>query len=244
MDPMDYTMDEGHGQPAQNLNAGTQCHYQPSHQSPNPSSFNSQSRDAHHYDPVHNTESWHPNRNHAPSRPSPPHAGTHSHSLWSTPTYDSSWQGFGESRRQGHDVPAFPGQPGFMNMPHAPWGEARRYEPPSFGYIPGMYAENGITAASNAASRGSMPPSTHSHDSPMRRYPTMGDLPEDYARRVTRAREDNLRNLNSNRMRDGRAAAGKDPTTNVFPVVRCEIKWDSRPVSKSPPNPRPPRLSS
>ena len=232
-DAMDYTMDNGHGQPAPNPNAVPQCQYQQPHQSPNSNSFPPQSRDAHHYDPVHNTESWHnANGTGAQSRPPLPYAGTHStHSMsqWATPAY-SSWQGFGEAHRgsQGLDVPAYPQQPGFMNMPHPPWGEMRGYEPQptSFGYIPGMYGGNGASSESGTAGRSSLTASTHTHGSPMRRYPNVGQFQDEYVRRAARTREDAVRALNS-RLREEREAASKQ--TSVSYLALLSIKTNLTP---------------
>jgi hypothetical protein len=214
-DPMDYTMDEGHGHPAQISNTAPQCQYQ---QPPNSNGYASQSRDAHHYDPVHNTESWHGNGNGPHSRPGPPYAGTVGGSQWATPTY-GSWQGFGEAHRgsQGPDVPPYH-QPGYMAMPHSPWGQPRGYEPhsTSFGYVPGMYGENSGSNGPNTVTRSSLAASTHSQGPPSRRYPTIGHLPDDYARRATRTREDTLRTMSA-RLREQREAAGKED------ICSCEI---------------------
>lgn len=208
-DPMDYTMDEGHGQPAQIPNTAPQCQYQPPHQSPNSNSFAFQPHDAHHYDPVHNTESWHANGRGLLNRHAHPYPPLSASQL-PPPTY-GSWQGYSEAHRgsQGPDVPAYPQQSGFMGMPHSPWGEPRGYEPhpTSFGYTPGMYGENGAPNGPNNVVRNSLMASTHSQGSPMRRYPTMGHLPDDYVRRAPRTREEALRNYA--RLREEREAAGE-----------------------------------
>ena len=202
--PMDYTMDEGHGQPAPIPNPA-QCQYQP-HQSP--SNFVAQSRDAPHYDPVHNTESWHGNGNGPQSRPAPPYAGPPSQ--WTTPAA-YGWQGFGDANRgpQGPDT-VYQQPPGFMVTPHPPWAEPRGFEPhsTSFGYIPGMYSDAGSGGPNNGL-RGSLTASMHAQGSAMRRYPTMGSLPEDYARRTARTRNDAVRALNAQMRAEAVEAAGE-----------------------------------
>ena len=208
-DPMDYTMDDGHGQPAQITNAA-QCQYQP-HQAPNSTTFTSHSRDAHHYDPVHNTESWHGSGNGSQSRLSPPYAGTINTSQWTAPP-SYGWQGFGEAHRGSQGPDAVYQQPsGLMGTSHSPWAEPRAYEPhpTSFGYIPGMYSENGGSSGSNDAARSSLTASIHSHGSPMRRYPTMGSLPDDYVRRTARTRNDAMRALNAQMRAEAIEAAGE-----------------------------------
>lgn len=214
-DPMDYTMDGGHGEPAQNSNSVPQCQYRSPHSSPNSNTFASQSRDAHHYDPVHNTESWHqPNGTGSQSRQPPQYGGTHNLSQWGTSPWGMpSWTGLGEAHRgsQGADLPVYPQQPGFMGMPHpSSWGEMRGYEPPvtSFGYIPGVYGGNGDSAEPNAAGRSSQTTSTPSQASPMRRYTNIGQIQQAYVERAARTREEAVRNLNA-RLRAERQAAGK-----------------------------------
>ncbi|KAG0651001.1 putative RING finger [Hyphodiscus hymeniophilus] len=189
-------MDEGHGQPAHIPNT-SQCQYPP-HHSPSSSAFTSQSRDAHHYDPVHNTESWHGNANNPPSRPGPPYAGTISTPQWTMPAA-YSWQGFGEahSGSQGPDI-AYQQPPGFAGTIHSPWGEPRGFEPhsASFGYIPGMYSD-GPSNGPNAAARSSLTASLQSQVYPMRRHPTTGPLPDDYIRQAARTRNDAVRALDA-----------------------------------------------
>lgn len=211
-DPMDYTMDEEHGQTATIPNSAPQCQHSRPHQSPNSNTFPPQSRDAHHYDPVHNTESWHgANGAGAQSRPPLPYAGTQSISQWAAPAY-SSWGNFGDAHRgaQGPDVQGYPQQSGFMGMPHPPWGEMRGFEPHQlpFGYIPGMYGGNGASGEPNVAGRNSVPASSHPQGSPMRRYPNNGQFREDYARRALNNREEAVRAFNS-RLREEREATGE-----------------------------------
>ena len=213
-DPMDYTMDEGPGQPAPDPNSVPQCQYQQSQQSVNTPTFPFQPRDAHHYDPVHNTDSWHnASGTGAQSRPPLPYAGTHSISQWATPPY-SGWQGFGEPLRgsQASDGQAYPQQPGLMGLPHPSWS-MRGYESQatSFGYIPGMYGGNGALSEPNATARSSLTTSTHAHHSPMRRYPNMGQFQDEYVRRAARSREEAMRAV-ALRMRGGRDAEGEQPS--------------------------------
>jgi hypothetical protein len=214
-DPMDYTMDEGHGEPVQNSNPVPQCQYRSPHASPNSNSFASQSRDAHHYDPVHNTESWHQaNGPGSQSRQPPSYVGTHSISQWGAPSWGMpSWPGLGEAHRgpQGPDSPVYPQQPGFTGMSHpSSWGEMRGYEPQttSFGYIQGFYGGNGDSAEANPAGRSPQTTSTLSQAS--RRYTNIGQIQQAYVERATRSREEAMRNLNA-RLRAEREAAGKQP---------------------------------
>jgi hypothetical protein len=202
-------MDESHGQPAQIPNTAPQCQYQPSQRSSNSNSLSFQPQDAHHYDPVHNTDTWHTNNQGL--NPYPPLFPPHSASQLPDPIY-RGWQGYGEPHRgpQGLDAPVYPQPSGYGGMPHSPWGEPRSYEPhpTSFAYTPGVYGENEATSGPNAAARSSVTASIHSQGSPIRRYPNLGHLPDDLGPRGPRSREETLRNYNE-RVRQSREAAGE-----------------------------------
>jgi hypothetical protein len=151
MDPMDYTMDDQQSPPA---NAAHNCQYQHQQQQQrqhlqNPGSFTQHSRDAHHYDPVHNTESWYgPNGPGAQSRPV--YAGMQNISHWGQNPYGPipNWQGLGEAHAgtRGPDIRGYRQHPSFMGM-GSPWGEPRSYESLPFGYFP--IHSNGLPEPSN-----------------------------------------------------------------------------------------------
>ena len=141
------------GQQVQNPNAAVppQCQYHQHHR-PNLTSFPPLPRDAHHYDPVHNTESWH-QANAAGAQTRSQYAAAMN--AWSPGPFVpmNGWQAFGEApaAARGPDGPAFGQQAGFMGMPNSPWTEMRGFEPPPFGYT--SYVGSGVLPEPNSPGR-------------------------------------------------------------------------------------------
>jgi hypothetical protein len=138
MDPMDYTMDDGHSHshPHQQPSAAHryQCQQHQPQLSSTANTFVPLHRDTQPYDPVHDSSAWYqaPNTN-APTRPS--YTSPHNIPQWVPNTYSplTSWQPFGGVQQppaQGQDPSNFRMR-GFLDMS---WEETRAFSSASFGF--------------------------------------------------------------------------------------------------------------
>lgn len=176
MDPMDFSMDGAdHDQPPP---SAPRCQYS-QHPPSSGSSFSSASRDAHHYDPIHNTESWYPANSYdaasqSRSRTLP------SFGQWNPPHYapSNAWQPYADE--QGHARPradAPSQQSAFMSMPNSSWvPDMSSFDSISFAH-PLMYMRGeGTPAATLVSERTAPPAATPTPAQPT--YPRMNSRPD------------------------------------------------------------------
>lgn len=177
MDPMEYTMDDN-----QLPNPSPQCQPQQPHQHSGTGSFTSAAREAHHYDPVHNTDVWFHG---SPTDPHvrPPYAAPQNIPSWASRHYTplQSRQAFGDTtadalgiERQGNRP-----QPSYMGMAGSHWAPGRDFDMGlPHGYFHGPYGTNGIGSPSDrvmprpfAHASSTSPPSAHALPSTPQVYP-------------------------------------------------------------------------
>lgn len=139
MDPMEYeyTISDGH-QP-QHPNA-SQCTDYQRHQSSSSNNFPPHPQNAHHYDPVYNTDSWF-------QQSRPQFTAPQNISQWGPGPHVpiSSWQGFGDTYGgMRDDNSVYRPTTGFAGMPNtSPWSEQLRgHEPLPFGYNQYLHSHN------------------------------------------------------------------------------------------------------
>ena len=156
MDPMNFSIDDGeHTHPS---SSAPRCQYQQSQPPSVQGSFSSPSRDAHHYDPIHNTDSWYQLDNSAGQGRSraPPAL-----SQWGgSYVHTNTWQGFGDGQaRLGGELTDHLPQTAFMGIPNIPWNEMQGYDAGPFGYSPFMNVQNRATApVTSSTGRHAAPP--------------------------------------------------------------------------------------
>jgi len=158
-------MDEGHSAPPHN--ATSRCPAMQTYQTPN--SFGSRSSgDAHHYDPVHNTDIWYPgNASNGSNRH--PYTAPQNISPWGHPGALNSIysrQGFmeGHPGGLGSEGSGLRSQASFVGLPVSPWADARdsfNYGP----YVHGRSSNNGLPdigfPRTTAASSSTRTPADH-----------------------------------------------------------------------------------
>jgi hypothetical protein len=187
MDPMDFTMDEGPQN--QHPSTGPRCQYQQAQQPSTSNTFNPSSREAHHYDPVHNTDSWfHANGNAGQARSQ--YSTPQNIPQWNPGPYVpiSGWRGFGEAHTRDRisEPPDYMPPAGFMGMSNSPWAEIQGYEPLPFGYtsytnIPNA---NPISVDSTRSSSNGFTPSASVSQTPQQ---SMTAIQAEHPRQLDRA---------------------------------------------------------
>lgn len=152
MEPMDYTMDDGRPSQQQNTpQRSCPSYLQPQH-SPQVNTFSPQARDAHHYDPIHNTDVWYQTSN-AQSRPNYVASQHPNMPSWSQVPHvpAQNWAGFGESYG-GIRGPEEPGYRGPAGLPAAHWDGMANYEPFNFTYATYANASDEASTSAEASS--------------------------------------------------------------------------------------------
>ena len=150
MEEMDWTNDDPQHPP----NTAPGCQYQ------QPSNTRNSASQAHdrHYDPVHDTSTWHPYSGvNSQTRPSFPQSPQSNFSQWSTGSYTSSWSRFGElqaaTQGQGQDPSSHRPQSGSIGIPHSSWGFSGHSLPYNYGsaFAGSTTRPNGRLAAEQSA---------------------------------------------------------------------------------------------
>lgn len=137
MDPIDYSMDDaGLAQPSSS--SAPRCQYQHAQPPPGEGSFSSPARDAHHYDPIHNTDSW----SQIDGSAGPGRARALPSFQWNPGQFvhPGSWQSLGHGHaRLRADVPDSVQPAGFVGVPNPSWNEMPApYDPVPFTHGPFM----------------------------------------------------------------------------------------------------------
>jgi hypothetical protein len=179
MDPMDYSMDNA--DPAHpSSSSAPRCQYHHPQPPSGESSFSSPARDAHHYDPIHNTDSWYQIDGSAgPGRA----RALPGFGQWLPGQFSqsSSWNPLAEAHaRLRGDMPDAAHSAGFVGASSQGWNEMPRYDSLSFSPFTNgnrWPASGGRTAAPPSVSS-SMPPVASSNASAP---------PTSYPRRETRS---------------------------------------------------------
>ena len=207
------------GQPNHSPNTAPRCQYQQPHQ-PGPNAFNSQGRNGHHYDPVHNNDAWYPTHNpNFQGRPSYAHPQM---SQWGSGPYlpIHGWQGFAEGHAgvPSEDGPSYRAHSGYMAMANMPWAQLRDHEQSiPLGHPPVTYPLG--TPVEQTTSRASAQLST-TPAAASQTHSSFSQLHADLQRRA-----DRLTGGVSNQPPD---LQGRSDDSSVEPALRNELNMENR----------------